>query len=457
VGRIVLSGVGFNELTSTAGAIVTLAPGIQVTGPGSVTIAHVVNGGYIGLSRSGQILLGRPGGTINNQGTIVTAGATELRGLLSNSGSAVVSSGQLSVTPSSLIELSGSTLTVNGILRSMNLSVLRGGTLSGSGSLQVDGAATLDAITLGIPAVAAADVVVRNDLRLDSTFTFASQNPPLTLTFDGTNSVTGSGQIGLRNSTLTWTSGSSLTLGPDVIVTQDGTHDGVIGGPPTGGLIVAGELRSHTAGQTLFVNPASLTVLSTGRLSARTGGVIRSTRLINPCTLAGVAEIDAGSQIVLPNTTVRQISGLINLVGGLVSTAALDLQGGTLAGAGTVQADVIAAGTVRPGGVNTPGALRVTGNLTMNSTATLEAELAGLIPGVEHDVVVVDGTVLLAGVLNVSRLASYAPSLGDRFDVITYASRGGAFLTLTGLTLPNNLRLDPQYNPATFRLATVNQ
>ena len=76
---------------------------------------------------------------------------------------------------------------------------------------------------------------------------------------------------------------------------------------------------------------------------------------------------------------------------------------GTLKGTGTVQGDVVNAGTVAPG--NSPGFLNVTGNYTQTSTGVLELEIAGRNPNTpEYDRLRVTGSATLDGTVRVSLL-----------------------------------------------------
>jgi hypothetical protein len=91
-------------------------------------------------------------------------------------------------------------------------------------------------------------------------------------------------------------------------------------------------------------------------------------------------------------------------------------------------------GDLRPG--NSPGITSVTGNATLGPSA-LEIEIAGLVPGSEHDAVHVSGSLtLLGGTLDVLLLDGFAPGAGDAFDILDFASLSGTFsaLNLPGLT-----------------------
>eukprot|EP01034_Spumella_vulgaris_P019072 gene19072-24377_t len=94
-----------------------------------------------------------------------------------------------------------------------------------------------------------------------------------------------------------------------------------------------------------------------------------------------------------------RIDALINAAGGNVTFAnALNLGTGTLGGSGTITApSVTAGGIVAPG--NSPGALTLTGDLTLLATATSRFEIGGLTAGTQYDTLNVSGTAALNGTL----------------------------------------------------------
>src|SRR5205823_1268547 len=79
-------------------------------------------------------------------------------------------------------------------------------------------------------------------------------------------------------------------------------------------------------------------------------------------------------------------------------------------------------------------------------------DIGGLSPGSQYDRLAVGGAATLAGTLNVSMANGYTPNSGNTFQVITYASRSGAFSTVNGLELGNGLTLYPDYNPTNLTL-----
>jgi len=72
-------------------------------------------------------------------------------------------------------------------------------------------------------------------------------------------------------------------------------------------------------------------------------------------------------------------------------------------------------GTLSPG--NSAGSLGM-GSLTLQSGSTLEIELGGLVPGGEHDQLVVLGNTTLGGMLDVSLINPFTLTAGMNFTIV---------------------------------------
>ncbi|MFC1535318.1 LEPR-XLL domain-containing protein, partial [Thermodesulfobacteriota bacterium] len=125
----------------------------------------------------------------------------------------------------------------------------------------------------------------------------------------------------------------------------------------------------------------------------------------------------------------------------------------TLKGSGTIDGDVILGGGVFSPG-NSPGIVNITGNLTIDGddldtidddydppspsgddiVGTIVIEIAGTgVAGVGYDQINVSGSVSLGGTLTVSLLGGFVPTLGQKFDFLTFGSVSDAFADATGL------------------------
>ena len=118
---------------------------------------------------------------------------------------------------------------------------------------------------------------------------------------------------------------------------------------------------------------------------------------------------------------------------------------GTLAGNGTVQANVINSGHVRPG--NSAGVLDIVGNYTQQVGAALEIELGGITPALQYDSLAVTGAATLGGTLIVSLINNFTPMAGNSFQILT-ANGGltGTFATEVLPALTTNLVWQVEYS-----------
>ncbi|MCI0682029.1 MAG: LamG domain-containing protein, partial [Gemmataceae bacterium] len=119
-------------------------------------------------------------------------------------------------------------------------------------------------------------------------------------------------------------------------------------------------------------------------------------------------------------------------VNGAFTAAALDLQGGALGGSGIIHANLSNAGTVAPG--NSPGILTVNGNYTQAADGSLDIEIQGTNPATpDFDQLIVNGTVTLAGALNVDVIGGFTPVNGNSFNIIDNDGTDAITGTFAGL------------------------
>jgi pectate lyase len=149
--------------------------------------------------------------------------------------------------------------------------------------------------------------------------------------------------------------------------------------------------------------------------------------------------VHTGGSLRVLGGSVAILNGAYNLSGGTLTTPMLikgaqgefNFTGGVLS-AGAVTFDLVnQGGVISPG--NSPGTTRIVGDLTMSGGSIL-LELAGTGAG-QFDEVIVDGALSAGGTMTVALLSGYAPSVGDRFDVLDFDSASGSFvLELPALT-----------------------
>jgi T5SS/PEP-CTERM-associated repeat protein len=118
-------------------------------------------------------------------------------------------------------------------------------------------------------------------------------------------------------------------------------------------------------------------------------------------------------------------SGSLVSVGGTLTVGSL----GTVKGSGSISGIVQNGGTVAPGA--SPGILTFNGSYAQTPAGKLQIEIGGTTPGTGYDQLTVSGAVTLGGTLQVSLINSFAPALGNRFDILDWGSRTAAFSTVT--------------------------
>jgi hypothetical protein len=151
---------------------------------------------------------------------------------------------------------------------------------------------------------------------------------------------------------------------------------------------------------------------------------------------SGTAAITTGS--ILFSGGYTQTSGKLLLAGGtFVSPVAATISGGSIEGAGTINADVLMNGTVSPGA--SIGALTFAQDLTMQSGGSLEIELGGTNPGLSFDVVNVGDGFQAGGILKLSFIDGFESLItgGDVFTIVN----GNAAITGTFSNALNNQRI----------------
>ena len=193
----------------------------------------------------------------------------------------------------------------------------------------------------------------------------------------------------------------------------------------------AGELN-HNTGTNLIQNTGAIRKVSPDPNNPT------SFTISVPTTNSGRIEVLSGT---LSITNLTQTDGETRIHRGttLTSSNPVQLQGGKLTGAGTLNAALNnTAGTIAPG-INDPdhpdlnplGILTILGNLTLGADAVLEVELVGADnsdpanPQYDQLLIVGQGgytrTLQLGGILRVKGRDGYVPNPGDAFDIIVRA------------------------------------
>lgn len=260
--------------------------------------------------------------------------------------------------------------------------------------------------------------------------------------------ISGSGALTLAGGTISdW----SAVVGPIALDGRTISNGGTINYTSTGNTLTilnggsvanAGlfDVQSDTAvlsgagGPNTFVNSGTFRKsVATGVTSF--GPVFTNSNVVDLTT--GTVDFDGGF---------TQSAGATTLNGGDMGGSLVTLNGGTLAGNGTVGADVINGATIQPG--NSPGAITIGGDYTQLSAGTLDIELLGTTPATQYDQLNVTGTATLDGALDVALIGGYIPSGGETYDVLTFASKSADFAVKNLPTFPLGGTIVASYVPA---------
>ncbi len=189
-----------------------------------------------------------------------------------------------------------------------------------------------------------------------------------------------------------------------------------LNGPATvnaGQVTLAGGQVQFTQG---FTNQASGLVIGDGGLRAEGGvtndGVMAftaTTRVIGDVTNNGVISSSGGTTTFFDDL---QNNGEVRTNADSFTVYFGEYSGNGDTGTGTV----ILEGDLKPG--FSPGVTAFGGDLQFGDNASLLVELAGLLPGVEHDVVTVFDSLILNGRLDLALLDGFTPGLNQVFEII---------------------------------------
>ncbi|MFZ4689345.1 MAG: beta strand repeat-containing protein, partial [Polymorphobacter sp.] len=398
---------GTTLLSGAAG--LTLANAVGITGTGTVdtngntlTLGGIVTGNTLAKTGAGTLVLTGAntytGGTSLNAGTITVAGGNNL------------GSGTLTAADGTTLRVGtsgGQTIAVaNNIVTNGVLTVGLGGTVGGSPALA---AATGLLITDG------------NDVTLSGIISGAGSlvtdaNAPGNLTLSVANTYSG----GTTITQATVSIGTATSLGSGDVVLNSG---GVIN-RSGGALSIANNIASASFGWAGGADDLTLTgVLSGGGNFFKVGS--------DKLTLANAANTFGGVvDVAVGNLNVN--GALTNAAGSVIVRNGSTLSGtGSIAGAVTIENG----GNLTPG--NSVGTLTV-GSLTLNNTSNVNFEFGApnTIGGAFNDLVIVNGDLVLDGLLNVTQSAGGNFTTGI-YEIFQYSGNLTDNILSFGSALPN--------------------
>jgi hypothetical protein len=354
---------------------------------------------------------------------VVSSGTLEVHGSYQAATSTTVgSSGTLTFLPEATVTSVGTALAVTGgvlDLRSgetiqVTTLTVGGGTLEGSDTVNVAGAFTLSGGLLTESGI-------------------VNANGGGAISGSQVKDITGGRTLNTAG-TYTWTGTGAIRMGSGAAIHNSGTWNAQ----------TDAQLNDTLGGATLFENTASGTFLR----SAGIGTMNVSVDFTN----SGAVRVQTGT--LQFSTSYTQTAGSLSLEGGAVlASVPLAIQGGRLAGSGTVTGNVNMNGHLAPG--LSPGSLTITGAFTPTASSAFDVEIGGLTPASQHDRAVLNTAPVLAGTLNVSLVNGFIPADLDTFTILTFPSATGTFPTVNFPPLPGGLVWQIFYTPTTVFLKTI--
>ena len=383
---------------------------MRTTSSGTATIYNVVftntNPGTVSVE-AGSLVLNTTG-TSTNTGDFSAAGGTTLE--FSGTASRTIS-GAGSVTGAGGVEFSGGTTTIISTYSITNTTV-SGGTvnfnqasaqalpnllLSGSGTLS--GTAAVNITTL-----------------FDGNSGTLAGTGPMTLV----NGATATLDLSTVSLTRPFVNHGAITM------SSNGYFNLNTGGSFTNSADGTVEIQHNT--YAFYGSASGLTLSNAGHITRTTSSGIAYINNLN-VTNTGTVECQSGT---LDIYTYTQTAGHTILSGGDFNTSSTtwNINGGDLTGTGTITGNLSNAALVSPG--QSPGSLTITGNYTQTINGTLDIEIDGTTPGTDFDQLVVQGTVTLAGSINIT--TGFTPLNYTNFTIISNGLSDAVSGVFTGAT-----------------------
>jgi hypothetical protein len=355
--------------------------------------------------------------------TVMSTGAIDAHGsFAAASATTAANAGTLTLFPEATVTSLGSALAVTGgtlDLRSgetidVTTLSLTAGTLKGSDTVNVSGA-----LTWSGGAMTQAGIVNANG---GGTLSGIS---PKDITAGRTLNTAG---------TLTWTGAGMTRMGTGAVIHNSGTWN-----------VQTDAAISNSLGGGVFDNQAA------GTFQRSSGAATMN--ITTDFSNAGAVRVQTGT--LQFSTSYTQTAGSLSLEGGaLLASVPLQIQGGSLAGSGTVTGNVTMNGHLAPG--LSPGSLTITGTLAPTASSAFDVEIGGLTPATEHDRALLNSAVALTGTLNVSLVNGFLPADLNTFTIMTFPSATGTFPTVNFPPLPGGMVWQIFYNPTSIVLKTIN-
>jgi hypothetical protein len=154
-------------------------------------------------------------------------------------------------------------------------------------------------------------------------------------------------------------------------------------------------------------------------------------------------------------TTVDGTLSATDSLSGLPVPGAVEIQGGSLFGTGTITSSLISSGVVTAGdSLSKPGVLSPS-TYTQNAKGSLDIQLGGTTVGAQYSQLAVANGASLSGTLNVKLINGFVPAIGDIFTIITGSAVTGTFTTVHGLSINSGEHFEIGYGTTSVTLTVA--
>jgi autotransporter-associated beta strand protein len=378
------AGVGTGITINTGAGLTTINTDLELSGPAQAVTVHnaaglVINGqigGAIGLTKAGTGQL-----TLSGANTYVGATAIQQGTVLAAATNVIPNASAVSVNAGSTFDLGGFAQSVGSIANGAG----GGGFILLSNAPLVTGNDNTDTLFSGIISGPGSITKVGT-----GTWTLGGGNAYTGATaIDGGTVLAAAANVIPSRSAVSVASGATLDL--------DGFNQsiGSLAGAGAVGLGSAALVTGNDSRSTVYSGVIS------GPGSVRKVGAGTWT-VTGQNTYAGTTTLSAGTLI---------------LDGSVAGDAAVS--GGTLRGTGRIGGSLLNNAVVNPGHATSVGTLSVGGSFTQNSPGALNIRLAS---PTSYDKLVIGGSAMLGGALNVGYLNGFNATPGDSFVILTAAN-----------------------------------
>ncbi len=380
--------------------------------------------------------------TIPSGDTVIISGASESIYSMSVSGTLLVEGETLTIATNSSV--------------SGNLTLEVAGTLNNAGNLQISGTgSTFDWVCGTIEG--SGEVTVASNGTFDITYVKPPVNfegaPQYSATHFLDQALNNSGTLnfgasGMAASPVTANSSGAITNESGGLVNFDSSDPvSATGTAPTftnDGTIDVTEGTSSTSFGLPFVNA--------GTFAVQSGTFAATAAITNQSTVT----IASGTTLSDTGFAYSQTGGSTTVTGTLSSNQTVSISQGTLAGTGTLSANLSNAANIQAGNLagTSPGTLTISGNYTQTSAGTLTADVTGTTAGSGYSQVAVTGTVSLGGSLTTN--INYTNHVGDNYELINDEGSAAESGTFSGLPQGGTYQIGPALYEVSYTGGTGN-